>query len=129
VARDVDRRDWRTFRVDRVSRLETVGTPFTLVDPPDPVALVRQGLRVRVYPFEARLRVGAPAVEVAQMIPSALAIVSSSGSSTVVDVGSTSAERMVRYLAGLPLACEVLDPPALRDAMCRHAERMLAANS
>jgi predicted DNA-binding transcriptional regulator YafY len=128
VGRDVDRRDWRTFRVDRVAELETVGTPFTFDDPPDPVALVRQGLRVRVWPYEARLRVDASAEDVARVIPSALAIVSTDGSSTVVEVGSLSIERMVRYLAGLPVSCEVLDPPELRAALRRHAERVVAAN-
>jgi predicted DNA-binding transcriptional regulator YafY len=129
VARDVDRRDWRTFRVDRVARLEAVGTPFTVDDPPDPVALVRRGLRVRVYPYEARLRIAATVDDVAQIIPSALAIIEAGSSFTVVDVGSTSSERMVRYLAGLPLACEVLAPTELRVALCRHVQRIAAANS
>ncbi len=128
VARDIDRRDWRTFRVDRLSGCERVGTPFTFQDPPDPVALVRKGLRVRTYPFEARLRIDATAPEVAELIPGALGIVASDGSSTVVEVGSTSMGRMVRYLAGLPRPCSVLHPPELRRALHRHAEQLAAAN-
>jgi hypothetical protein len=38
-------------------------------------------------------------------------------------------ERMVRYLAGLSVACTVLDPPELRVALCRHAERIATANA
>jgi predicted DNA-binding transcriptional regulator YafY len=129
VARDVDRRDWRTFRVDRLSALERVGTPFTFDDPPDAVALVRKGLRVRVYPYEARLAVSATAEEVAQIIPSAIGIVEAGDGPTVVTVGSTSVERMVRYLAGLTVACTVLEPPELRAALRRHAERVAAANA
>jgi predicted DNA-binding transcriptional regulator YafY len=128
VARDIDRRDWRTFRVDRLSACERVGTTFTFQHPPDPVALVRKGLRVRTYPFEARLRVHATADEVAELIPGALGIVQSDASSTVVEVGSTSMARMVRYPAGLPRLCSVLDPPELRRALHRHAEQLAAAN-
>jgi predicted DNA-binding transcriptional regulator YafY len=128
VARDIDRRDWRTFRLDRLSGLERVGTTFTLDDPPDPVALVRKGLRVRAYPYEARLRVEGTADEVAQLIPGALGIEQSEGSSTVVAVGSTSLARMVRYLASLPRPCSVVDPPELRRALHRHATRIAAAN-
>jgi predicted DNA-binding transcriptional regulator YafY len=129
VAHDVDRRDWRTFRLDRTSALETIGTTFTFDDPPDAVELVRRGLRVRIWPYEARLRVNASLDDVTQMIPTALAAVGSTGSWTTVDVGSLSLERMVRYLAGLPVACEVLDPPELRTALRRHAERVVAANT
>ncbi len=128
VARDLDRQDWRTFRVDRLSDLEQVGTTFTFVDPPDPVALVRRGLRVRVFPYEARLRVKATIEEVAELMPSALGIVASDGAFTVVDVGSDGQARMVRYLSGLAFAFEVLEPPALRQALHRHGERLAAAN-
>ena len=128
VARDIDRRDWRTFRLDRLAGFERVGTTFTFQDPPDAVALVRKGLRVRTYPYEARLVVDATADEVARLIPGAIGIVASEGSSTVVEVGSTSMERMVRYLAGLPCACSVLHPPELRRALLHHVEQLAAAN-
>ncbi len=128
VARDVDRRDWRTFRVDRLSRVERVGTPFEFDNPPDPVALVRMGLRVRVYPYEARLEIAATAEEVAELLPGAIGMVSSDGASTIVDVGSTSLARMVRYLAGLQVPCSVLEPAELRRALRVHAERVAAAN-
>jgi predicted DNA-binding transcriptional regulator YafY len=127
VARDVHRQDWRTFRVDRLSELEPVGTPFVLSDPPDPVALVRAGLKVRAYPYEARLRLPGTAAEAASLIPGAIGLVEA-GSSTVVTVGSTSLTRMVRYLASVVPAPEVLDPAELRQALRRHAEQLAAAN-
>jgi predicted DNA-binding transcriptional regulator YafY len=129
VAWDGDREDWRTFRVDRITDLETVGTPFTLTDPPDAVALVRSGLTVRVWPYEARLRVEATPAEVGTIMPSALGAEDAGGGSSVVDVGSFSEDRMVRYLAGLTLPFEVLDPPELRAALRDHAARIAAANA
>jgi predicted DNA-binding transcriptional regulator YafY len=129
VGRDVDRADWRTFRVDRLADLQTVGTPFERRDPPDAVAMVRNGLRVRVWPFEARIKVPAPADAVAAAMPGATGIIASGDGSTVVDVGSLSEERMVRYLAGLPFPCEVLEPAPLRRSLAAHARAMAAANS
>lgn len=128
VARDVDRRDWRTFRLDRLTGLEVVGTPFVLTDPPDAAALVRQGLRVREWPAMARLRIGAPADVVARAIPGAVGILESDAGTTIVDVGSTSLDRLVSYIAGLRLPCEVLDPPELRATLRRHARAVAAAN-
>jgi hypothetical protein len=37
-------------------------------------------------------------------------------------------ERMVRYLAGLPWACSVLEPLELRRALQCRAEKLAAAN-
>jgi predicted DNA-binding transcriptional regulator YafY len=129
VARDLDRRDWRTFRVDRLAALDVVGTPFELTERPDAAELVRRGLSARSWPFEARLRIAAPPEEVARMIPQVTSLVAADdGAASVVELGSTSAERMLRYLAGLPLPCRVLDPPELRVAVAAHAEALAAAN-
>ena len=53
VARDIDRADWRTFRLDRLKSPETVGTHFEHIDPPDPVAMVTEGVAVRSFPYRA----------------------------------------------------------------------------
>lgn len=130
VAHDVDRRAWRTFRVDRMTAVEVVGTRFERIDPPDAVALVTQGLRVAVHPFQARLRFDAPLDVVARMLPwSSGAIEAAGDGTTMVDAGAMSMERMVRYLAGLALPCTVVDPPELRLALVAHAARVMAANS
>ena len=129
VAFDNDRRDWRTFRVDRLEGVtQQTGAPFSHIDPPDAVTFVRQGLRARVWPFEARLRIEADTAAVAAALPSAVGFVDADGHGTVVDVGSTSLERMVRYLAGLAIPCEVMNPPELRAALRAHAEALVAAN-
>lgn len=129
VARDLDRRDWRTFRLDRLGELEVVGTTFELADPPDAAELVRQGLTVRAWPFQARLRLAAPPDEVARVIPQVTSLVAlDDGAASLVELGSTSLDRMLRYLTGLPLPCRVLDPPELRAALAAHAEALAAAN-
>lgn len=129
VARDLDRRDWRTFRVDRLSEPELLGTRFELVDPPDAVALVSKGLRTRVWPVQARLRFEAPLDEVVALLPATLGTMEAIGDrATVVEVGAMTWGRMVRFLAGLPLAPTVLDPPELGRALRDHAQRLMAAN-
>jgi hypothetical protein len=66
--------------------------------------------------------------QAAEMFPGAIEMVEADGSSTVFAVGSTSMERMVRYLAGLPWACSALEPRGLRRALQSHAEKLAAAN-
>jgi predicted DNA-binding transcriptional regulator YafY len=109
---------------------ELVGTHFEVVDPPDPVTMVTEGLTVRSYPYRARIRLPLPIEEATRLVPRTYAVLEGSddGSTTVVDLGSTSAERMVAYLAGLSPPCEVLDPPELRQALSRHAATVAAAN-
>lgn len=129
VGRDVDRCDWRTFRLDRLADVVLVGTTFEHVDPPDAAELVARGLRTRAWPYVARVRVAATVDDVAKVLPHVVSMAASDdAAATVVELGSTSADRMLRYLAGLPLPCEVLDPPELRTALLTHAAALVAAN-
>lgn len=128
AARDIDRADWRTFRLDRIRALEHVGTRFDLKDPPDAVALVGAGLTAMPYPFTARICLPLPLEEAALLIPRTIAMFESREGATVVELGSATMERMVAYLAGLRPACEVLEPLELRRALARHAREVGAAN-
>lgn len=128
VARDIDRRDWRTFRLDRLRDPESVGTKFDIVDPPDPVAMVTEGISMASFPFQARIRIPLPVEEATRLVPRTFAILEGSADGTLVELGAPSLDRMVAYLAGLSPCCEVLDPPELREALVRHAKSVVDAN-
>ncbi len=128
AARDIDRADWRTFRLDRIRRPANVGTRFDLRDPPDAVALVTAGFASMPFPFTARICLPVALDEASRLIPRTVAMFESREGSTVVEVGSSSMERMVAWLAGLRPPCQVLDPPELRRALADHARAVAAAN-
>ncbi|NEE43364.1 WYL domain-containing protein, partial [Streptomyces sp. SID8455] len=74
VAWDLDREDWRTFRVDRITPTPPHGPRFTPRPPPadDLAAYVSEGVAVSAYATRAVLLVKAPLTEAAQHIsPSA----------------------------------------------------------
>jgi predicted DNA-binding transcriptional regulator YafY len=127
VARDNDRKDWRTFRLDRIRNPEDIGTTFERRDPPDPVSLVTAGLESMTYPFTARIRVPLAVEDAARMMPRTIAMFASDDG-TVIELGSSSMDRMLGYLAGLRPACEVLEPVELRQALADHARKLTRIN-
>ena len=129
VARDIDRRDWRTFRLDRLREPECVGTTFEIVDPPDPVAMVTEGISMASFPFQARIRIPLSVEEATRMVPRTFAVLEGTAGGTLVELGAPSLDRMVAYLAGLSPPCEVLDPPELRKALVRHVKSVVDANN
>jgi predicted DNA-binding transcriptional regulator YafY len=68
---DRGREDWRTFRVDRISRPAATGTRFMSRTLPakDAAAYVEQSIAGAGNRYEARVTVQAPAAEVAKRIP------------------------------------------------------------
>ena len=60
VARDRERDDWRTFRVDRMTAVEPTGHRVELDDPPDPVAFVQAAITIEPYRQRARVELDAP---------------------------------------------------------------------
>ncbi len=128
VAWDVDRSDWRTFRLDRITNPESIGTRFEARNHPDPVEIMTDGAAIGGYPFRARIRLPLSVEEATRVVPRTFAVLEDEGGSTVIELGSTNVERMVGYLAGLNPPCEVLDPPELRFALRAHTIAVAAAN-
>jgi predicted DNA-binding transcriptional regulator YafY len=67
VAWDCDRRDWRTFRMDRIPKVPVAGgrfEPRELPDGLDPATYVAQNLSGVQYRHQARVTLFAPAAEV-----------------------------------------------------------------
>jgi predicted DNA-binding transcriptional regulator YafY len=70
VAWDCQRKDWRTFRMDRVQGVASTGPPFTPRDfPGDIAAYVSRSIRQVPYRHRMRIRLKGPAAELARRIP------------------------------------------------------------
>lgn len=130
VALDVDRDDWRTFRVDRIESVRVTGARFVHVDPPDAAALVAEGIAVRGWDLRAVVRFRLPAARVADLVAPTVGTVrpdDGDPETTFVEIGGDP-EWIARYLAGLDVPYEVLDPPEVRAELRRLGRRIVAAN-
>jgi predicted DNA-binding transcriptional regulator YafY len=126
VGFDLDRDDWRTYRIDRVSALIASGHRNTPRPTPDAGALVAEGVAVRVFDTSARVKVMAPAQEVVHHIGPTVGVIES-GDDTfcVVTIGGDH-DWIARYLISLDLRFEVIEPREVNDALQALAERMLS---
>jgi len=114
VARDEDRGEWRTFRVDRIVPPLTTGGGFTPVDPPDAAEFVAAGVTTAPYRYQARLRLHLELAEAARLIPPTAGVLTAdSPATTLLQTGSNSLDAMAMHIAYLDCRVEVLDPPEL----------------
>jgi predicted DNA-binding transcriptional regulator YafY len=129
VAYDLDRQDWRTFRVDRTASVGVVGHTFVPRDLDDPARMVAEAISTSVYDFRAVVRLEAPADEVARRIPPYDGVVvSTTGDHTTVALGADDFDWLAGYLVGLGLNFEVMEPPELRIHMTGVARRLAEAH-
>jgi len=127
VAFDLDRDDWRTFRVDRVGPPAETGFRNDVREVPDAAALVTEGVAVRAYELQARIRLPVPPAVAAREIAPTIGVIettAASATSTVVVIGGD-ADWIARFLAGLPFPFEVLDSDEVRREVELLARRLL----
>src|SRR4029079_1129079 len=126
VGFDLDRDDWRTYRIDRISTLSPTGHRNTPRDPPDAAALVSEGVAVRVFDTRARVRVMAPAHVAARHIGPTIGVIEpGDDTSCVVTIGGD-ADWIARYLISLEIEFDVLEPPAVNEELRVLANQILA---
>jgi predicted DNA-binding transcriptional regulator YafY len=124
VAYDLERDDWRTFRVDRITELKVPGHTFIARPLSDPARMVAEGITILHYKHTAVVRVHEPPSEVAKVIAPHVGIVQEDGVDSRVELGIDDFEWLAGYLIGLGLDFEVIEPPALRDYVARLGERL-----
>src|SRR6478735_3980067 len=116
VAWDLDRADWRTFRVDRMRPGISAGMRFTsrpLTDA-DAEALVARGVPPEARQHQARVLVQAPASQVAERFGAAFGRVTAiDDTSCIVDTGADSPEQLAAWLGMLGVDFRVTEPPEL----------------
>ncbi|MFI0807188.1 helix-turn-helix transcriptional regulator [Streptomyces echinatus] len=130
VARDVSRAQWRTFRADRVDRIQPTGHPADLTDPPDPARLVSRNTANGPYPLSATVRLPVPMDEALRIVPPTVGTHRPDGpDATLVDIGGPNPDGLARYLLGLGTPLRVIEPDPVRQALARRARELAGENA
>lgn len=124
VAWDTDRRDWRTFRADRIRPRTPGGPRFTPRKDPggDVIAYVEKGLGSALWRLRARVTVYAPASMVAARLPPAV-VVEPIGDTCIVNVGADTVEMLAHYIGLLDADFQVTEPPELVEHIRKLTDR------
>ncbi len=131
VAYDVDKKDWRTFRVDRMSPpRQPTGPRFTPRELPqeDLAAYVAGRVSAAAWRHRAHVTVHAPASTVVARINPAVGVVTAIDESTcTLDTVADTIESLAVHIGLLNLDFEVTDPPQLVTHLKALASRYLRA--
>lgn len=126
VAFDLDRDDWRTFRLDRITAPTQTGMKSKRRPGPDPVDLVQRGITIDAWALRASVVLQVPAPVASRHIPPTV------GTVEVIDqttsrllIGADEMDWLARYLLSLPVEYEVEDPPELREELASIGKRLL----
>jgi predicted DNA-binding transcriptional regulator YafY len=128
VARDVDKEEWRSFRVDRLAAPLRTGQRSRPADPPDAARFVAEGIASGAYRYQARVLVGAPAEVVAARVPSLAGVVEAVDERRCLLIsGSDYLDAIALHLAMLDLPFTPLEPPELRERCAALSRRLREA--
>ncbi|MEV0225801.1 YafY family protein [Streptomyces sp. NPDC050704] len=126
VAWDVEREDWRTFRIDRIQPRTPTGPRFTPREPPggDLTAYVSLRVSSAAWRHHARVTVHAPAPAVIEQINPAVGTVEALDADTcVLTTGADTLQTLAAYLGMLDFDFDVTEPVELVDHLRRLADR------
>lgn len=115
VAYDLDREDWRTFRLDRISKPWATGMRAASRRGPDPVELVQRGVSVDAWNHQASVLLHASAERaVREIVPTVGAVEPIDDVSSRLIIGADDMGWLARFLLNLSFECEVESPSELR---------------
>lgn len=125
VAFDLDRDDWRTFRLDRVSSPAATGMRSQRGRGPDPVDLVQRGITVDAWRYPASIVLHAPASRATREVaPTVGTIEPIDERSCRLIIGADEMRWLARYLLALSMEFDVESPPELRDELAAIGEEL-----
>ncbi|MGH3645784.1 MAG: helix-turn-helix transcriptional regulator [Micromonosporaceae bacterium] len=130
VAWDLDRDDWRTFRVDRVAPRTPTGPRFTpreLPEQGDVARHVSRGVGTATWRYRATVTVLAPAARIRARLPAAITVEPLDDERCRIQVGSDDPSMLAIYLGMVGADFELDASPELADALRTLAHRLLRA--
>jgi predicted DNA-binding transcriptional regulator YafY len=130
VAWDTSRKDWRTFRIDRIDGKTKASTRFKPRKPPegDFAKFASKSLSQVPYPVRARITLHASMEVLAKRIPPSAGVLESiDENSCTLQTGSYSVEGIAMHLSWLGVDFRVHEPQELIDHVRKLVDRFNAA--
>jgi predicted DNA-binding transcriptional regulator YafY len=128
MAYDVDRADWRTFRLDRLQAVEPTTWRFREREHEDPATFVQRGVASAAYRLQARVLVRAPLAEVAERTSvRSVVLTAVDDETTLLEAGSETLFGLAFHLSWLGWDFEVQEPTELREVLAAMGARALRA--
>jgi predicted DNA-binding transcriptional regulator YafY len=124
VAHDLDRGDWRTFRVDRASSVVLTGHTFEPRRLDDPGRLVSEGIARAKYDVRSQVRIFGPFEEVSRRLRPTVGALKEDGDHTLAEVGADDFEWLAGFLINAGWDFEVLEPSEWRGRMAELGRRL-----
>ncbi|WP_211768990.1 helix-turn-helix transcriptional regulator [Kutzneria sp. CA-103260] len=126
---DLDRTDWRTFRLDRLELKTPTGPRFQPRTPPaDAATFVSKGVTGRAYKFEGKFLMHAPIDQVAEKVtPTAGRLEPVDDSSCILHAGADSLLGIAVFISMYGFEFEVLEPVEMVGYLRDHIARMQRA--
>jgi predicted DNA-binding transcriptional regulator YafY len=113
---DTDRRDWRTYRVDRIRPRIPSGPRFTPRQAPDAnlADYLTRGVSTSPYRYQAKITLYAPAESAAERIPATVGVIEAVDPHTcLLHTGSNSLDEISIYVASFGFGFQIQEPPEL----------------
>jgi predicted DNA-binding transcriptional regulator YafY len=127
AAWDIGRKDWRTFRIDRIEGKLKTSTRFRPRTPPegDFAAFVSKSLAYAPYACRARVTLHAPVESIAQRVPPSAGVLEALDErSCILHTGSHSLDEITIHLTLLGIDFQVHEPPELVDYIRQLTDRL-----
>lgn len=132
VGWDVDRKDWRTYRVDRLRPRIPNGPRFTPRAAPDVdlARFVTYGASTAAYRYQARITLEVSAAVAADRIPPTIGVIEAIDEGhCLLRTGSNSLDELAVYAGLFGFGFRVHEPPELIDHLRALAHRVTSAIS
>lgn len=129
VSWDLDRQDWRTFRVDRMTPKTPTGPRFSPRELPggDVAAYIDASFRGGEWPCRGEFVLHAPAAEIAAWVRRQAVVEELTPDRCRVLAGSWSWDRLAAWVGMFDVDLEIVGPIELKEAASRLSRRYSAA--
>jgi predicted DNA-binding transcriptional regulator YafY len=130
LAWDLDRSDWRTFRVDRIAGPVRAAEAFSprAIPGGNAAKFVAHAVTTDVYAVQARVILHAPQAVIARRIPPAAGQLKAlDNERCLLSTGARRPEYLAMHLANVGVDFSVLEPPELIDAVRELGKRLARA--